>query len=448
MSTHTTQSKQAQLALKGGKPVVTAPDGDLFTWPIVTLEDEEAVLEVIRRGAMSNTDVTERFEEEYAAWQGSRHTLGYCNGTMALQAAMFGCGIGAGDEIIAQSSVYWAAVLPVFSLRATVVFADIDPHTFCIDPADIEHRITPRTKAILAVHNLAHPADMDSIMEIAGRHKLKVIEDVSHAQGGLYKGRRLGSIGDVSAASLMAGKSLVAGEAGMLATNNQEIFDRAVAWGHYNRFNQDIPTEYLRAFAGLPLGGVKGRVNQTASAMGRVQLKHYDQRCAEIRKAMNYFWDLLEGTPGLRPHRVDEATGSNMAGWYAARGHYLPEELEGLPVGVFVRALRAEGTRSNPGINRPLHLHPLLNRTDVYNEGRPTRLAHPDHDPRQPAGSLPHSEASGSRSLQIPWFKHYRPEVIEQHAAAFRKVAENYRDLLKEDPGSDRENGAWGLSGI
>lgn len=440
--------EHTKLALHGGAKAVTSEEGDMFTWPIITREDEEAVLEVLRRGAMSDMDVTREFEERYAKWQGSRYALGFCNGTAALQAAMFACKIGCGDEVIGQSPVYWAAILPCYSLGATPVFADIDPVTLCIDPNDIEHRITSRTKAIVVVHNLGHPADMDEILKVARKHNLLVIEDVSHAQGGLYKGRKLGTLGDISAASLMTGKSLVAGEAGMLTTDNQEMYDRAVAWGHHAMFRADTSTEYLRPYAGLPMGGVKGRVNQLASALGLVQLKYYDQRCAEIRKAMNYFWDLLEGVPGIRAHRVDESSGSNMAGWYAARGHYVPEELGGLPVTVFTRAVTAEGSPTTPGINRPLHLHPMLNELDIYQQGKPTRIANSTRDLRQKLGSLPVSEGIGMRTFSIPWFKHYRPEIIEQHALAFRKVAEQYEQLLGEDPGDLNDVGNWGLSQI
>jgi dTDP-4-amino-4,6-dideoxygalactose transaminase len=424
---------KSTLALLGGSKAVTAPQDDLFTWPIVTSEDEDAVLEVLRRGAMSGTDVTVQFEKEFAQWQGTEYALGYCNGTMALQAAMFACKVGTGDEIITPSLTYWASTLPVFSLGASVRFADINASTLCIDPDDIERHITPRTKAILVVHYLAHPCEMDRIMEIARRHNLKVIEDVSHAQGGLFKGRKLGTFGDVSAMSLMSGKSFAVGEAGMLVTNDREIYERAIAWGHYDRYNSSIETPDLKPFVGLPWGGVKGRVNQTSAAMGRVQLKYYDERCTEIRQSMNYFWDLLEGVPGLRAHRVDESTGSNMAGWYAAVGHYVPEELGGLSVSRFAAAVGAEGTSCNAGCNSALHLHPLLNDCDIYNAGKPTRNAHSDGDLRQCPGSLPVTEAANAHVFSIPWFKKFRPEVIEQHAAAFRKVAENYEALLEGD---------------
>lgn len=420
-------------ALFGGPKSVQSEPGDLFTWPIVTREDEDAVLEVLRRGAMSGTDVTILYEKEFAAWQGTEYALGYCNGTMALQAAMFACGIGVGDEVICPSLTYWASILPVFALRGTAVFADIDPQTLCIDPNDIEHRISSRTKAIMVVHYLAHPCEMDKIMEIARRHNLKVIEDVSHAQGGIYKGKKLGSWGDIAAMSLMSGKSLVAGEAGMIVTDDREMYERAIAWGHYDRFGQGIESATLKPFAGLPMGGVKGRVNQTSAAMGRIQLKYYDERCEEIRRAMNYFWDLLEGVPGIRAHRVDEAEGSNMGGWYAAHGLYFPEELGGLSVARFVEAVNAEGGRCSAGCNFPLHEHPLLNDADIYSEGKPTRNVHSARDLRQLAGSLPITEAANSRTFGIPWFKKFRPEQIAEYATAIRKVVENYEELLEGD---------------
>lgn len=438
-----TSASREKLALLGGPKAVQSDPGDLFTWPIITREDEEAVLEVLRRGAMSDLDVTVKFEEEFAAWQGTRHALAHNNGTAALQAAMFACGVGVGDEIICPSVTYWASCLGAFSLGASVVFAEIDPTTLCIDPADLERRITKRTKAIVVVHYLGHPCDMDPIMEIARKRGVRVIEDVSHAQGGLYRGRRLGTFGDVGAMSLMAGKSFAIGEGGMLVTDSQEIYERAVAWGHYERFDARIEHPELRPLAGLPLGGHKYRMHQLSSAVGRVQLKHYDRRCEEIRRAMNRFWDLLEGTPGVRAHRVSRDSGSTMAGWYAAHGLYVPEELEGLSVVRFAQAVAAEGSPCMPGMNRPLHLHALFNTADVYHHGRPTRIANATQDLRQAAGSLPRSEAASARVYFIPWFKHDRPDLIAEHAAAFRKVATGYRQLLADDPGNPSNLGGW-----
>ncbi len=426
------------LALLGGPKTVTLQTRDMFAWPILTREDEQAVLDVLRRRAMSNSEVTQAFEREFAAWQGVPFALGFSSGTAALQAAMFGCRLGVGDELISPSLTYWASCLQAFSLGATVVFAEVDPHTLCLDPADIEHRITPRTKAIMVVHYCGHPADMDRILAIARRHKLKVIEDVSHAHGALYKGRRVGTLGDVAGYSLMSGKSLAAGEAGMLTTADRGIYDRALTLGHYERFTADaVEDPALKPFAGLPMGGYKYRMHQMSAAVGRVQLQHYDQRTADIRKAMNLFWDLLEGVPGIEAHRPPQDSGSTMGGWYAARGLYKPADLQGLSLPRFAEAVRAEGAVCNPGCNTPLHTHPLFNTCDVYGHGKPTRLAHSDRDLRQPKGSLPVTEEVVGRVYSIPWFKHYRPSFIKQQARAYRKVAKHYQDLLAGDSGKN-----------
>ncbi|MCJ7737088.1 MAG: DegT/DnrJ/EryC1/StrS family aminotransferase [Anaerolineae bacterium] len=432
-----------ELAILGGPAAVQCEAHDIFDWPIVTPEHEQAVLDVLRRGGMSGTDVTVQFEREFAAWQGCSFALGCNTGTASLHCAMFGSGIGVGDEIICPSLTFWASILQCYSLGATPVFAEIDPVSLCIDPSDIEHRITACTKAIMVVHYVGHPADMQPIMDIARRRGLRVIEDVSHAQGGLYRGQRLGTFGDVAAMSLMSGKSFAIGEAGMLVTDDLEIFERAVVFGHYERFDDRIHSEDLRPLIGLPLGGQKYRMHQMSSAVGRVQLKHYDGQCAEIRKAMNYFWDLLEGVPGIRAHRVSETTGSNMAGWYNPAGLYVPEEVGGLSVSRFAEAVRAEGAVCLPGVNKPLHLHPLFNSYDIYGHGKPTRTAHSQRDVRQPPGSLPVSEAANSRTYRIPWFKRFCPDIIAEHAAAYRKVALHHGDLLADDPGNPPELGGW-----
>jgi dTDP-4-amino-4,6-dideoxygalactose transaminase len=244
--------------------------------------------------------------------------------------------------------------------------------------------------------------------------------------------------------SLMSAKSLPIGEGGLLVTGNREYDERAIAFGQYNMFDDKIQTESLKPYAGLPMGGIKGRMHQLSAAVGRVQLKYNDERTAEIRKAMNYFWDLLEGVPGIRAHRVNEAEGSNMAGWYAPHGLYRPEELEGLSITRFCQAVGAEGAPFvQPGCNTPLHNHPLFQTTDIYRQGKPTRLANAARDVRELDKSLPVSDIIGSRIYSIPWFKHYKPEIIEQYANAFKKAAANYRELLKDDPGNPSNIGHW-----
>ncbi len=429
------------LALLGGPRAIENPAAheDLFRWPIIEWEHEQAVLQTLREGNLSDWGITTQFESEFARYLGVDHALAYPNGTMALQAAMWAVGVRRGDEIICPSVTFWASVLQAFSLGATPVFCDIHPQTLCLDPAGIERHLSPRTRAIMAVHYCGHPADMDTIMEIARRHDLKVIEDVSHAHGTRYRGRMAGTFGDGAGFSMMARKSFAIGEGGMLVTRDRDTYERAVAFSHYERAMSDVHVPDLRPMVaaegfrtGLPAGGVKGRLNQLASALGRVQLRQYPKRMGEIDQAMKRFWSLLKGTPGLRPHHPEDDT-STMGGWYNPVGHYLPEELEGLPAATFARALEAEGVPGDVGVNFPLHLHPMFNEADIYGDGKPTRIAFSDRDLRQPRGSLPVSEGIAERVCKVPWFKRDRPKEIALYAAAYRKVAMQARRLLKHE---------------
>ena len=293
----------------------------------------------------------------------------------------------------------------------------------------------------MVVHYAGYPADMDRIMAIARKHGVKVIEDVSHAQGSLYKGKKCGLFGDVAAMSMMAGKSLAIGEGGMLATDDRVIYERCIAYGFYERTgvqsrwnpaDKQITDSELAEFAGVPLGGYKHRLNQTCAAMGRVQLKYYDGRIAEIQKAMNRFWDYLEGTPGIKAHRPPKGSGSTMGGWYAARGLYNAKALGGLPVAKYCEAVTAEGFGpwAGPGGNMPLHIHPAFHKADIFRMGKPTMLSFGQRDVRQGQGTLPVSERMMEIAFGIPWFKHDRPEIIRQYADAYRKVAERARELL------------------
>ena len=424
-----------RLAVHGGSPAVVRSEKDerLFHWPIITNEDEQAVLDVLRAGSASGTDITKTFELEYAAWQGSRYALAACNGTAALLASMWACEVGAGTEIICPSMTYWASAAPALTLGATVNFAEIDPETLCIDPDDVEHRISSHTKAIVAVNYAGHPADYDRLLPIARRHGIRVIEDNSHAHGALYKGRRCGTFGDIAAASMMSGKSFPVGEGGMITTDDSVLYERCVAFGHYQRTIDEavhnpvdgrVHDRSLRPFSGLPLGAAKHRMNQMCSAMGRVQLRHYEERIAEIQKAMNRFWSHLEGVPGLRAHRITEP-GSTMGGWYTPTGLYVAEELDGLPIARFCEAVRAEGVPVCwPGVNAPLHAHAFFHEADLFRQGQPTAVSFGQRDVRQGTGSLPVTEGIALRTFKIPWFKHDDPARIEQYATAYRKVAE------------------------
>lgn len=431
------------LALAGGEPLFDTADipRELFRWPIITEEDEEACLNVIRNNKFSGTDITIEFQNRFAAWQGSRYALAFANGTMSIAAAMYAVGIGAGDEVICPTKTYWGSITPALYLGASPVFCNIDRH-LSLDPDDLERCIGPRTKAIVVVHYFGYPADMDRIMPIAKKHGIKVIEDVSHAQGSLYKGRKVGTFGDVAAMSMMSSKAFAAGEIGMLVTDDKQIYERALSYGHYERNNErfiDDP-EILR-YAHIALGGVKGRANQLCSTLGLGQLRYFDERIAEIDKAMQYFCDGIEGIPGLHALRPEKGSGSTMGGWYIPQGIFCPDEVGGLSSGRFAEALRAEikGFSTWEGANFCLHTHPIFKDFDFFRMGKPTRIAFAERDVRELDAACEPSERI--YCLSLPGFKKFMPEYIDKYIEAFRTVAENWEQLL--DGKGSYSGGRW-----
>lgn len=435
-----------KLAILGGNPVIPAdaPKDHLFKWPIITKEDEDAALEVIRSGNFSGTDISMKLEEEFALWQGTQYAVSFCNGTQALAAAMFAAGLGAGDEMICTTKTYWASITPALIFGIKPVFCNIN-EMLSMDPNDLERCLTPRTKAIMVVHYMAYPCDMDPIMEFANKHNLIVIEDVSHAQGGYYKGKKLGTFGKVAAMSMMSGKSLAAGECGMLVTSDDIAYQRALAYGHYERNSEKyVKSEELIPFHGLPLGGVKARLNQVSAAIGRVQLKHYDQRIAEIDKAMNHFCDLIEDLPGIKPIRPPKGSGSTMGGWYACSAAYFPGELHGLSPKKFCEAVTAEMNGccdTWAGGNFCLHSHKLFSDFDFRGAGKPSSIEYTGEEVYH--GNADCDSSIGQLSFSLPWFKHYDPYWVEQFAKCFRKVVENHMQLIDPADMDEGEQGRW-----
>ena len=441
-----------KLAIFGGEPIFK--DGlpqamyDNIRWPKITDEEEQVALDVIRNNSYSSVDITEQFEKEFAAWNGTKHAIAYPNGTMALAAAMFGIGLSKGDEIICPTKTYWASIVPASIFGAVPVFCAID-EMLSLDPDDLERVISPKTKAIMVVHYCGYPADMDRIMAIANKYNLKVIEDISHAQGGLYKGKKLGTFGDVAAMSLMSTKSFSAGELGIVVTNNTRIYERVLAYGHYDRNNSKYIKESEELFDHfhIALGGVKARANQLCCAIARVQLKYYDERCAKIREAMNYMYDQLEKLPGLKPVRVDESTGSNMAGFYAPTIRYFPEELDGLSINTYLEAVNKEIGKDSDflfivsGGNFCLHKHNFFKTFDVNNAGAPTCTANAERDVRALDDALLESEMR--QCFSVPWFKTLDKELIDPVVQAFKTVTENYKELLSIDKNNNDQGGRW-----
>ncbi len=437
----------ATLAINGGPEAVTKDPGEIFVHPIIDDRDEQALTDMLHSRQMSSIEPSLALEEQYAQWQGTEYALAHNTGTAALYGALWGVGVGEGDEVICPTVTYWASAVPVLTLRGSVVFADIEPDTLCIDPDDVRAKITDRTKAIVAVHLSGHPADMDRLMAISEETGVPVIEDVSHAHGALYRGRLLGAIGQVSAMSLMTGKALPTSEGGILCTDDREIYERAIVFGHYGRIAKYCEIEEYNAMSGLAVGGQKFRMNGFSAAMAQVQLEKYPSVREDKVRSSQLWWSLLEDVPGIVPH-IPKWEDSTLGGWYAPRGIYDPEEAPGnLPLKAFARAVEAEGSVCKPGGYHLLHRHPVFNDLSVYGEDKPTSIRFAERDVRMSDEDLPTAVTMYSRVYRIPRFSYYDEEYITQCADAYRKVMEHADEVPVEDGDYTEEGlGSAGMS--
>ncbi len=258
------------------------PEGLTRRWPLLSAAERDAVLRVLDRGTLSGALAPEvkALEEEFAAFTGARHCLTTNSGTSALHVAVSAAGIGPGDEVITSAFTFLASALAVLHHNAIPVFADIDPVTFNLSPAEVERRITPRTRAIIPVHIHGMPADMDQILELARKHNLVVIEDAAQAHGATYKGRQAGTMGKFGAFSVQSSKNLSAGEGGLLITNDAELYRKANSVRQFGEeaadtglagVNPDRPLDDMRDYNAVTVGWMY-RMSELTAAVGRCQL--------------------------------------------------------------------------------------------------------------------------------------------------------------------------------
>ena len=247
------------------------------------------------------------FEKEFAQWMHSRYALAVSSGTAALQTAMAAFGIGPGDEVILPAYTWHSCCNAVVLAGALPVFAEID-ESFNIDPDDIERHITPHTKLILAVHLLGCPADMDRILAVARKHGLKVLEDCAQSVGASYKGRPVGSMGDIGIYSLQINKTITAGEGGALVTNDPLLYERACRFHDLGGLR--APHEKLlgKASGGWFIGS-QFRLNEFSGGVMLAQLRKLDTIVSAVRGNARRVYEGVRDLPGIRFRKVPDAGG-------------------------------------------------------------------------------------------------------------------------------------------
>jgi dTDP-4-amino-4,6-dideoxygalactose transaminase len=324
------------------------------------------------------------FEQDFAAYCGTRDCIALNSGTSALHLALLAAGVGPGDEVITVPFTFVASVAAVEYAGARPVLVDIDPRSFTMDPAAVEAAITSRTKAILPVHLYGQPADMDPIMEIAHRHKLIVIEDAAQAHGARYKGRPVGSIGDLACFSFYPGKNLGAyGEGGAVTTSNPE-YERTVRmlrdWGQDRKYHH-------------VLRGHNYRMEGFQGAILRVKLQHLEQWTEARRAIVRQYDELLADCAVETPKEMP---------W--ARHVYHVYTLRADGRDSLQAALFAEGIQTGIHYSIPVHLQPAY------------------ADLGYKVGAFPQAEKAAAEVLCLPLYPELSPERCKEVVAAVRKV--------------------------
>jgi len=358
----------SELALLGGKPVRTKifPHSNS-----IGEEEKRAVMKVLDSGNLSqyvgawNPDffggsTVRQFEKEWAEMIGVEYCIAVNSNTSGLYACIGACDIGPGDEVIVSPYTMTAGAIAPLIYGAVPVFADIDEDTFCLDPKSIEANITPRTKAILAVHICGHPSDMDEVMAIARKHNLKVIEDCAQSPMSTYKGKNVGTIGDVGIFSLNYHKHIHTGEGGMITTNDPVIAEKVqLIRNHGEAVVEGKKTKDLwNTF------GFNYRMPEMEAAVGIEQMKKLSDLLERRIANANYLSRVLGELPGIIPPVVKDGCRHV----YYVQAFKYKKDIVGVGRNIFIDAVKAELPmmrlrESTPimgvGFAPPLYLQPI-----------------------------------------------------------------------------------------
>jgi len=419
-----------KLAILGGAKAVTLKENNAFAWPQFNEEEINAVTRVMMMPDYTFYEEAYLLEQEVKEFLGVNYALPHVNGTASIHSALFALGVGSGDEVIVPSYTYWATVMPVLSCNGTPVFAGADPNTLNIDPQDIERKITSKTKAIVIVHLCGLPCEMDKIMEIAKKYNLKVVEDCAHCHDAEYKGKNVGTIGDIGCFSYQATKLMPGIEGGMMVTNNREYYERAVALGHYERLSGLPKDSEYKKFQHTCFG-YKYRIHPLSAAILRIQLKKYAQINSQREENLKYLSQELDKIKGLEVIKSPDYIKRN---YYCFRIKYKMEELGGLEIDKFIAALQYEGLEIGKERYVLMHQQPAFNEVNTKFPWTIEGKVIPNPI------SLPSTEDLYKQVLSLPTFPQASKKLVDQYIDGFKKIVANADTLKQIDTISINDN--------
>lgn len=392
-----------KLAIHGGTPVRKMPLPYGRQW--LDEDDVAAVVEVLCSDWLTTGPKVDEFERVFADFVGAKEAVAVSNGTAALHAAMYALGIGPGDEVIVPAMTFAATANCVVFQGGTPVFVDVDPDTLLIDPVQVEARITPRTKAIIAVDYAGQPCDYDALQAIADRHGLSLVADACHALGSRYKGRPVGSLADLSTFSFHPVKHITTGEGGMITTHDPELARRMRIFRNHGITTDHRQREQLCSwFYEMVDLGYNYRLTDIQCALGMSQLRKLPTWLKRRQEIAERYNAALAEIPSVRPLEV-QADVSHAYHLYVIQVELT--QLRATRAEVFA-ALRAEGI----GVNVhyiPVHLHPYYRERFGYR-----------------GGEYPVAEEAYEQLISLPMFHGMNDRDIEDVIKAVSKVVNYY----------------------
>ena len=425
---------RSKLALNGGEPAVSkslvAHDWERFRKG--TPEEIEAVTRVLESGHLSiagslGMPQADALEKEFCEWTGAKYCLVVNSGTAALHCAVAGLGIGAGDEVLVPAYTFVASAMAVLHQNAIPVFVDVDPETYLMDPNRVEKRITDRTKAIMVVHILGLPGDMNEINRIAKKYNLKVIEDSAQSYGAYYGDKMTGTLADAAGFAMTTTKHLMTGEGGLFTTNSSDVYERAAMT---RLFGEPGDMKALdRAYMSERIGW-NYKLPEMTSALARVRLRHLKDYVSGCQKNAEQLSEKLDGIPGLVLPKVP--AGRTHA-WYLYSLQVDPQALAmdieaGKLRDSVMLALQAENVDVMRWQKVPVPAQPLFQNKQGYGNGCPWAHAKPvSYNIYDYPNTINIMERSfGLRRLAPP----NSSELVDAYAIAVKKVFSNIEEAV------------------
>ncbi|HEU0140310.1 MAG TPA: DegT/DnrJ/EryC1/StrS family aminotransferase [Bryobacteraceae bacterium] len=403
---------EPKLAIDGGSPVRTEPLPLEFPGVHHIGEQEiEAAVRVLRSRSLFRyygVDLqceADRFEADFRAFTGARHALAVSSGTGALHVALAALGAGPGQEIIVPAFLWVSVAAAVVNLGAVPVLADIDD-TFCLDPADVERRITPHTRGIVMIHMSGAPGDVRSILDIARRHGLFLLEDCAQCAGGTIGGRNVGTFGDAAVFSFQMNKNITAGEGGCAITDDDRLYARMFA-SHDLGYMRDETGRLVTSDPDLLLWGRGYRMDEIRAAVLRVQLAKLPRIVGAMRHSKRRIRAALQGMPEVGLRRLVDSAGDTSC-------FLLTIFRDGATAAAACDALRAEGIVTYPQgvaniLLKDFGLHAYYNIASLVRRGSVDRARFPWSHPsnqglggRYERGTCPVADDLFERTLMLP----------------------------------------------